>query len=426
MSGTSPQQPPPNVTQSRMSDQERDLDQMQSALRTIRLSPANGPAGGGPWTMATLADMDPDMVPMELKKEGSDWFVIFNPQVQRKLDISLTLSLAHESVVCCVRFSSDGEYLATGCKTTAQIYNARTGAKIYTLIHEPPNKDADLYIRSVCFAPDGKLLATAAEDKLIRIWDIASQSIRQIFSGHQQEVYSLDFSKDGRLLVSGSGDKTARVWNMANGTHQVLAIVEPADVDAGVTSIAISPNGQHVAAGSLDTIVRIWDVTTGNLIERLRGHSDSVYSVAFAQYGRGLVSGSLDKTLKHWDLVLLHGNSLRVVALGQDEIVASGVQPVLKEGGENGSTCTITFSGHQDYALSVAMSPDDGWVVSGSKDRSVRFWDPQTGQTQLTLRGHKNSVISVDVSPVSNAAGGFLASGSGDWMARVWRYTLTA
>ena len=50
--------------------------------------------------------------------------------------------------------------------------------------------------------------------------------------------------------------------------------------DAGVTSVAISPNGQFVAAGSLDTVVRIWDVATAQLVERLRGHRDSVYSVA--------------------------------------------------------------------------------------------------------------------------------------------------
>ena len=81
-----------------------------------------------------------------------------------------------------------------------------------------------------------------------------------------------------------------------------MTINEPDSIDAGVTSVCISPDGRLVAAGSLDTVVRIWDVATGQLIERLRGHRDSVYSVAFTPDGRGLVSGSLDKTLKYWDL----------------------------------------------------------------------------------------------------------------------------
>jgi WD40 repeat protein len=41
--------------------------------------------------------------------------------------------------------------------------------------------------------------------------------------------------------------------------------------------------------------------------------------------------------------------------------------------------------------LSVAVSPDGAWVVSGSKDRRVQFWNPVDAQTQLMLQGHKNS-----------------------------------
>lgn len=41
--------------------------------------------------------------------------------------------------------------------------------------------------------------------------------------------------------------------------------------------------------------------------------------------------------------------------------------------------------------LTVAASEDGNWVVSGSKDRCVHFWDAQTGDLQLSLQGHKNS-----------------------------------
>ena len=35
------------------------------------------------------------------------------------------------SVVCCVKFSADGKYLATGCNRAAQIFDAKTGAKTW-------------------------------------------------------------------------------------------------------------------------------------------------------------------------------------------------------------------------------------------------------------------------------------------------------
>ncbi|KAF8492125.1 WD40-repeat-containing domain protein [Gautieria morchelliformis] len=383
----------------------------QHALPALAPGPGAGALPPAPLPYGTPGsfpdEFDPGAAPSELKKEGSDWCAVFSKHVpQRRLDVNLVHTLEHESVVCCVRFSADGKYLATGCNRSAQIYDTKTGAKTCVLVDDAAAKLGDLYIRSLCFSPDGKLLATGAEDKQIRIWDIAKKRIRTVFEGHQQEIYSLDFSRDGRLIVSGSGDKTARIWDMETGAHSTLSITEPADVsdqvDAGVTSVAISPDGRLVAAGSLDTIVRLWDANTGVLIDRLVGHKDSVYSVAFTPDGKGLVSGSLDQTLKHWDLgpLLRHAQRGTEGGAGQSE---------------KGCACTVNFTGHKDYVLSVAVSHDSQWVVSGSKDRCVQFWDLRTAQAQLMLQGHKNSVISIDLSPT----GGMLATGSGDWGARL-------
>lgn len=121
---------------------------------------------------------------------------------------------------------------------------------------------------------------------------------------------------------------------MNGGPCKVLTINDPDSLnnDAGVTSVAISPDGSLVAAGSLDTVVRIWDVETGGLVERLRGHRDSVYSVVFTPDGRGIVSGSLDKTLKYWD----------VSALGKNVRGKAG-----SEGETKPSQCTMNFTGHK-------------------------------------------------------------------------------
>lgn len=222
--------------------------------------------------------------------------------------------------------------------------------------------------------------------------------------------------------------------------QKILEINEPEGVDAGVTSVAISPDGRLVAAGSLDFVVRIWEVQTGNLIERLKGHRDSVYSVAFTPDGKGIISGSLDKTLKMWDISgLVNGPSRReplppattpsggtatlpaLTPSGQPiPGVAPGQRPSI-EGGERGSVNTMNFNGHKDYVLSVAVSNDGQWVVSGSKDRGVHFWDSRTAQVQLMLQGHKNSVISIDLA----ATGGILATGSGDMQARLCMYLLS-
>ncbi|KJR86358.1 glucose repression regulatory protein TUP1 [Sporothrix schenckii 1099-18] len=343
----------------------------------------------------SLGDLDPERLPAHYKKTRDDWFVIFNQQVPRVIDVDLVHTLQHESVVCCVRFSVDGKYVATGCNRSAQIYDVQTGEKLCVLQDEAVDTGGDLYIRSVCFSPDGKYLATGAEDKLIRVWDIQTRTIRNTFAGHEQDIYSLDFARDGRTIASGSGDRTVRLWDIENG-QSILTLT----IEDGVTTVAISPDTKYVAAGSLDKSVRVWDIQQGYLVERLEGpdgHKDSVYSVAFSPNGKDLVSGSLDKTIKMWELAAPRGISNQ---------------------GPKGGRCVRTFEGHRDFVLSVALTPDAQWVLSGSKDRGVQFWDPRTGHTQLMLQGHKNSVISVAPSPT----GGYFATGSGDMRARIWSY----
>jgi general transcriptional corepressor TUP1 len=195
-----------------------------------------------------------------------------------------------------------------------------------------------------------------------QIWDIARKRIRQVFDGHQQEIYSLDFSQDGRLIVSGSGDRTTRIWDMADTTNcKVFTITDVIDhnTDAGVTSVAISPSTALVAAGSLDNIIRIWDVQTRQLLERLRGHTNSVYSVAFTPDGKGLVTGSLDKTLKLWDVSHLNSPEGRRKAADnpdqRDRVERERMERMEREGKVvQSANCQMDFIGHK---VSLSFSP---------------------------------------------------------------------
>ncbi|KAJ9628547.1 general transcription repressor [Taxawa tesnikishii (nom. ined.)] len=349
-----------------------------------------------------LVEYRVDEMPPELKREGEDWYAVFNPRIRRNLDVHLVHNLIHTSVVCCVRFSRDGRFVATGCNRSAQIFDVESGQQIHHLQDNALAPDGDLYIRSVCFSPDGIFLATGAEDKVIRIWEINTRQIRHEFRGHEQDIYSLDYSSDGRYIASGSGDRTVRLWDIQN--NQCIQIFT---IEDGVTTVAISPDNRFLAAGSLDKSVRVWEMKTGDLLERLEeqggnpGHKDSVYSVAFSPSSRELVSGSLDRTIRMWELQTTQ-------------------QYHMRPSGPKGGKCIRTFEGHKDFVLSVALTPDGQWVLSGSKDRGVQFWDPVTGDAQLMLQGHKNSVISVAPSP---ARGGLFATGSGDMRARIWRFT---
>ncbi|CCH61957.1 hypothetical protein TBLA_0F04240 [Henningerozyma blattae CBS 6284] len=409
----------PNMNQQQQSPQvmavkeNNTASQLPQASPSNHLVPYNQRANHHKQIPPFLLDLDPKNVVDAFKKVTDDYYVLFNPDLPKSLDVDLHLSLSHPSVVCCVRFSNDGQFLATGCNKTTRVYKTSTGELIATLLVDPQSSNnsnseqqtnpesSDLYIRSVCFSPDGKFLAAGAEDKLIRIWDITTKQIVMILKGHEQDIYSLDYFPSGEKLVSGSGDKTVRIWDLRTGQCSLTLSIED-----GVTTVSSSPNnGKFIAAGSLDRSARIWDTETGFLLKRLdsqtdlqNGHKDSIYSVSFTKDGKKLVSGSLDRSVKLWNLDTTNNNS--------------------------NESCEVTFIGHKDFVLSVTTSQNDEYVLSGSKDRGVLFWDTNSGNPLLMLQGHKNSVISVAVAngqPLGPEFGVF-STGSGDFTAKIWRY----
>ncbi|CCH42375.1 General transcriptional corepressor [Wickerhamomyces ciferrii] len=397
---------------STVATQQQQQQQPSTHASNGYLVPANQRASHNKQIPPFLHDLDSTLVPAHLKKLQPDYYILYNPSLPKNVDVELVHSLDHSSVVCCVRFSNDGKFLATGCNKTTQVFGVETGELVARLTDdntaaENGNSGADLYIRSVCFSPDGKYLATGAEDKVIRIWDLSTRRITKYLKGHEQDIYSLDFFPDGNRLVSGSGDRTVRIWDLQSGQCSLTLSIED-----GVTTVAVSPDGKLVAAGSLDRTVRVWDSSTGFLVERLdseneagTGHKDSVYSVAFTSDGSEVASGSLDRTVKLWSLKQL-GNSANTSTTQSKNVTA----------------CEVTYVGHKDFVLSVCSSPDSKYILSGSKDRGVIFWEKKTGDPLLMLQGHRNSVISVSVANNAISGNGMFATGSGDCKARIWRW----
>lgn len=123
----------------------------------------------------------------------------------------------HRSWVRSIDFSADGELMYTACWGGM--------IKIWDLSHEIPGlnrsfKAHDGAARWVRISPDGKRIATAGNDLLVKLWNAQSGELLQTFSGHQRHVYGVDFHPDGEQLVSQDLLGNVFVWDLKTNQKQ--------------------------------------------------------------------------------------------------------------------------------------------------------------------------------------------------------------
>ena len=271
---------------------------------------------------------------------------------------------------------------------------------------------------SVAFSPDGRQLATASPDEVVKVWDAAKGEIVFITAGHFAA-----FSPDGKKLVTVIADGTVKLWDADSGA----ALPAAGRISAGIGA-AFSPDGSRLATVTGNNLPRIWDIVTGIELANFAGHSEYVAFAAFCAAGTRLLSASDDGTARVWDaasgaeLLKLDGHPGWVwhAACSPDgaRIATASENEVYLWDASTGEKL-FTLTGHKNTVYTVAFSPDGAWLATGSQDRQVKVWNVSTGRELYTLAGHGGAVYSLAFSP----DGASLASGSDDGSARLWVLT---
>ncbi len=314
--------------------------------------------------------------------------------------------------------------------------------------------------RSVAFSPDGRLVASAADD--IVLWDVATQRKIARFE-HPAIVWSVAFSPDGRWLISSHGDGAVLIWDVAE--RKRLANLN--GHSGAVRAVAFTPDGRRVASGGEDQTVIVWDLQDGRKTAVLIGHQTRVTGVSFGPTSNQFASGDQDGNVMVWDIdqrsqrrVIKRPYALPAycVAISPDgRVVASTLGmfafadgrrllPFFDDGWRFGHVYGVAFSADsrrlaaattsgsvllwdtagrqmigraeasQTPQITVSLSPDGRWLASGDDDGIVRLWSTAPLRRVAILGRHAARVKSVAFSP----DGASVASAGDDKMIALW------
>jgi WD domain, G-beta repeat len=273
-------------------------------------------------------------------------------------------------------------------------------------------------VRSVAWSPDGKTLASGANDSLLMTWNMDGMVLGQ--QPLPAAVRIVAWSPDGQWLAAGSANHIA-FFNAANGLAQQQV------VDAHnktVTTLAWSPQQPlRLLSASLDMRAIVWNVPGFTQQTDFMRHTAAILSASWASDGQTVATSSEGGMVRVWNTGSgqeVHGYYLdtqvpkralafaptsNTLAVGGDDGIVrlwSGLTCQQQQNGDFGNQCMDTpqrLTAHMGVVRALAWSLDGRLLATGGDDGTLAVWYPTQSQAPL-LRVHLNDpVLSLSWSP---------------------------
>ena len=242
---------------------------------------------------------------------------------------------AHDRAIYSVVYSPDGKWIATAGEDSVVRFHQATTGELDLSVNTRQGE-----VNSITFTPSGESFATAGDDGTVKYWQFNELQLVSTVKAHRNKVFDVCFTPDGQIMATCGKDPTVRLWDPVSGKSLGLLKGHEQQVEA----IAISPDGLLLASVSGDGSARIWDLATRSTRYMLPHGEHRVLSLAFGPNNHWLLTAGIDKILRLWD-----------VQSGKENRVFPGRL-------------------HHDELRSVAMSDDASWVATGDGRGAVRVW----------------------------------------------------
>lgn len=245
--------------------------------------------------------------------------------------------------------------------------------------------------------------------------------------------WAAQYSPDGKTVAVSSGTRSAgnsgELALLDASTGAELVVIER---DLGIRTVAFSPDGKLLALGDFEGAALLVDAVTLKEVAALPPRELPIYAVAFTPDGKTLLTGCLDGTVTFWDVekgavrqsLDLPGEQVTGVAVARDSrtlaVSTRSGKVQLRDAATLAERHTLEASPAPNAKVrvveAIAFSPDSKLLVSGSWDRTLRFWNVETG-TVVREIPEADSAIHV---AVFSPDGQNVATGDGRGGVHVW------
>ncbi|XP_054851571.1 transducin beta-like protein 3 [Eublepharis macularius] len=239
-------------------------------------------------------------------------------------------------------------------------------------------------------------IVVATNSPQLKVFELATSHC-QILYGHTDTVLALDVFRKGMLFVSCSKDKSFRVWRMKK-SGQVVCVAQGSGHANGVGAVSCSRMKESfVVTASQDCTIKVWHLP------------ESLSAKAKPAAPEGLYAHFTEKA---------HDKDVNSVAVSpNDKLIATGSQDkTAKLWASHDCSLMGVFFGHRRGVWCVQFSPVDQVLATSSADGSVKIWGLQDFSCLKTFEGHDASVLKV----IFVSRGTQVLSSGSDGLLKLW------
>lgn len=283
----------------------------------------------------------------------------------------LIVPTGHSDYIFSLALSADGKYIVTGSAPAVKLFETVSGKEIQTFSYH------NGVVRAVAISSNGKYIATGGSDGKLIIWETSTKKLLYSFS--RDTLLGLAFSPDNAFLFSTGADHLVVKTNVSTGqsvAHYPVADKkkkqkknDPIPEHISNTSLAISKDGKFLAVGSGKGLISVLNAENMELIKTVNPCPEKkISSLAFSPDGTRLASCC--------------SNSGCLIDISSGTVIS-------------------TLKGHTDVVSSVYFSPDGKYLITGSRDGKVKFWDPTSGSEIRIILDVGYKIYAIQYSPDS-------------------------